>query len=211
MNGEKRLGVVVLLCALAVAGTTSATPTVNVGNHGLLPNQAGQTIQIFVSGGDLVPGVDFTLQVADTGPASEGGFGTIDGPNITGIDLLTGTIFAGGTQLGANTVPPQWWSRTAFTNSPVPASGLLATVTFSTVGFFSGTWDLKMRDAHFNSSTDWEGNGSVNGNGEGITNGTLYVVPEPATLSLLVPCAAAIAAGRRRRAAPHLARSCEGG
>ena len=200
MNVAKRFGAVLVLCALAaVAGPASATPTVNVGNHGLLPNQAGQTIQIFVSGGDLVPGVDFTLQVADTGPASEGGFGTIDGPNITGLDLLTGTIFAGGTQLGGTTVPPQWWSRTAFTNSPVAANGLLATVTFSTVGFFSGTWDLKMRDAQFNSSTDWEGNGSVNGTGEGITNGTLYIVPEPASLALLVPAAAAMVASRRRR------------
>jgi hypothetical protein len=200
--GKSVVALAVCAMSLLFVGTrASATPVVNVGTYGLQPNQAGQTIQIFVSGGDLVPGVDFTAQVADSGPVSEGGLGTIDGPNITGLDLLAGTIFAGGTQFGAGSPAPQWWSRTAITNGPaVPANGLLATITISTIGFNSGSWDLKLRDAQFNSSTDWEGNGIVNGTGEGITNGTIYIVPEPGTamLSMLVPAAALLRRQKRK-------------
>ena len=77
---------------------------INVGNHLLRPNTAGQTIDINVaSGGQPVQGVTLNLQVADGYP--DVGGSTIDGPNITAATVIgTGTIFAGN-NTGNNTVP----------------------------------------------------------------------------------------------------------
>lgn len=66
--------------------------------YSLLPNTPGQSVSVYVknTGGSAVQvgGVQLKVQVGDTGPASEGGVGTIDGPNITGLDVITGTAFA---------------------------------------------------------------------------------------------------------------------
>lgn len=142
---------------VAIAGPVTfaaATPTIVVGSHNLQPNQPDQTVQIFVSGGDLVAGVNFYIQTANGGPEAEAeGWippGTaIVAPAITNLDLLTGTIFAENNlgQLGG--LPPGAYPQIAFggtllASGYVPADGLLATVTIDTTGFLSGSFALSL-------------------------------------------------------------------
>jgi len=139
------------------------TPVIDVGHHVLLPDTPGQTFQVSVTGGDLVQGLNFNLQVADGGP--EWG-GVIDGPAIEALDILTGTIFDGnntgtvdldGGPPSGSDIAPQYEGRSTTTDSgSVPASGLLATVTIDTTGFSSGTWDLFLSNT-LNGPTDFAG------------------------------------------------------
>ena len=85
------MGCVVLLC---VPQTIWATPVIVVGEHELLADTADQLIEIMVSGGDSVQGLNLRLQVADGGTHPDAG-GSIDGPKISNIDLVSGTIFDG--------------------------------------------------------------------------------------------------------------------
>ena len=117
---------------------------IRVGNHVLLADTPGQEIQIFVTGGDDVQGLNLYVMVADGGPMLGG---TIIGPTIEDVDVYTGTIFAdnnaGQTALPEPTEVPQWESRTVVTTvGTVSAGGLLATITIDTTGFMVGTWDL---------------------------------------------------------------------
>jgi autotransporter-associated beta strand protein len=115
-------------------------PQISVGNHILLTNTPNQVIQISVSGGQPIQGLDLNVQIADGGiPAG----GTSTGPVIQSVDLLTGTIFqsnntnvtdvdrAGGVDL----VPMFEGCQTTTASGAVNASGLLATVTIDTTGF----------------------------------------------------------------------------
>ncbi|HUT58008.1 MAG TPA: hypothetical protein VNA25_09190 [Phycisphaerae bacterium] len=123
---------------------------INVDDHGLLPNTPGQVINISVTGGEQVNGLQFNLQVADGGPENGG---SIDGPVITNVDILTGTIFDGNNwgDLGWGPIPGPgpaqlWESWTLTASDTVPAAGLLAKVTFDTTGFFDAiSWDLWMK------------------------------------------------------------------
>src|SRR5690349_25173755 len=56
---------------------------IDVGDYTLLPTTPGQTISIRVSGGSAVQGLNSNVQVADGYPTG----GSIDGPNITGLDV----------------------------------------------------------------------------------------------------------------------------
>src|SRR3989304_2976478 len=78
-------------CGL-VEGRLLLAPVIEVGEHVLLPDQADQAIDIYVSGGDLVQGVNLNIQVADGGPEAGG---SINGPVIQDLRILEGTIFAG--------------------------------------------------------------------------------------------------------------------
>ena len=94
---------VLILARSATAGVTD--PSIVVGDHELLANTTNQLIQIFVTGGNAVQGLNFNAQIADAGPSTpecQSG-GMIDGPNITAADILSGTIFDGN-NTGA---PPQ--------------------------------------------------------------------------------------------------------
>ncbi len=164
-----------------VAQDTAATPLIAVGQHGLLPNTPGQTIGIFVSGGRLVEGVNFNIQVADGGPELGG---SQDGPAITGVDLINGTIFDNN-NTGENDLLamlgleyPQAAAHTTTTLSgSVAASGLLATVTIDTTGFATGTWSLRMANT-FNGPTDFAGIAAS------ITDGSISVGNAPSANDL---------------------------
>ncbi len=181
-----RIRLVACLFATVFTAMAWGTPTIDVGSHNLLPNQAGQQIQIFVSGDDAVQGLNLFLQVADGG-SSVGG--SIEGPEFTAVDILAGTIFDGQNtgQVGPdpNFMPDQIVDPYTTTPSGTVAAGdgsggqaLLATATISTVGWSSGTWDLKA-------------GGTVNGDSDfviisaTINNGTI-TVPEPATGGMLL-------------------------
>jgi hypothetical protein len=134
----------------AVPNIAQATPVVVVGNHTLLPNTAGQTIQINVTGGDPVSALIANFQIGDGGPPNGG---TTVGPAITSVDLTTGTIFANsnaGTVV-AEGVSPLLWAGEVVTldedgKRTVPAAGLLATVTLDTTGIFSGQFPFAMHN-----------------------------------------------------------------
>lgn len=165
-----------LLLTLLVGRPAPAAPMINVGTHELFADTPGQTLEIYVSGGDAVSGVNFNIQVADGGPETGG---SIDGPVITGLDILTGTIFAASNSGSVNPEAlagldyPQWESRTTLTaGGTVAASGLLATVTLDTTGFSAGqSFDLIMGGpTALNGPTDFAGLTAV------ITNGLINLV-----------------------------------
>jgi hypothetical protein len=164
-----QLGVLALVCT--VAWTVEAA-LIDVGSHQLLPNQAGQPIDIFVSGGEQVYGVDLFLQVAD-------GY---TGPVIQNVDILTGTIFDGNNQgeIGQGPVTPQVWVSGTVTSPQPPetvaAEGLLAHVLIDTSGFSSGSWDFKITDTLMGDSTLIN---NFNPPVMDVRNGRIYIGQQP--------------------------------
>lgn len=126
-------------------GQALSAPEVALGLIELLPNQSGQWVDLKVSnpgtGALELLGVNLHLQVADSGPASEGGFGTINGPNITAVDLVTGTLFASNNRGGTASAPASaqagLWTVVTDSGSvllPGGATVTLARVQFDTIG-----------------------------------------------------------------------------
>ena len=142
-------GAVVLLFCLLSAVTARSQIFINVGDHTLLPNTPGQTIDISVSGGIPVEGLNFNVQVADGFPDGVPP-GTVDGPNITGVDVL-GTASKPTIFFGNSTVPQQirfdaqvWSVSTTTSSGFVSTAGLLAILTIDTTGWFGGVWTLAL-------------------------------------------------------------------
>lgn len=79
-----------MVALLLWVSTSQASLIVNAGDHQLQPNTPAQQVKIQVTGGDSIAGLNLYLQVGD---------GTT-GPQITGIDLLDGTIFEGTANFG---------------------------------------------------------------------------------------------------------------
>ena len=73
----------------------------------------------------------------------------------------------------------------------VPADGVLVVLTIDTTGFQAGTWDLLLSGILGGHDTDFAG---VPAN---IINGTITVVPEPGTLSLLAAFALGLCTRKR--------------
>ena len=209
-----------LLLLLAASPPAMGSVVVSVGDWVLQPNAAGQVIEVRVArtGNETVDSMQFNLQVADGGPegGALGGPGLIDGPEITNVDILTGTIFAanniGDTQPGY--ILPQLWASGTETTSGtvVDPEGMLATVTIDTTGFLATdpvtSWELAL-DHTLNGPSmlyppDPDNdpivvvieNGSITLDGGGV-------IPEPSTLvvwSLLGVAGAFLVTRRRRRA-----------
>jgi hypothetical protein len=186
--------------ALTSAATITAPPALS-----LQRDTPGQTLQILVSGPEEVAGMSFAVQIADGGPGPVTQ-GLIDGPDITNVDLLSGALF-GGNNEGVDDVGsyPQLARRSVLTqaNTTIPlsgGSGVLATITLSTVGVAPGTYALILGGTPSAlSSTEF-----YNAAGETIVptivNGVVIVVPEPTSL-VLAFCGAvgvALAVWRKR-------------
>ncbi len=200
------LSLALLLLTVSLA---SGDATINVGHWILDPNTAGQEIELYVTGGDAVDGVDFFLQVADGGPEAPGG--SIDGPAITDVDILgppdrpgnEPTIFSGnntGEAAGGSLLPQFWQSGTSTDSGTVTADDRLATVTIDTSGFTSGSWELKMTGTLMGDSTFRSPPPGVT---TSITNGSISIatngIPEPSTLLLLVLGTFSLLSRRDRR------------
>jgi len=150
---------------------------IDVGNHLLQPNMTNQLIEVFVTGGELVQGVNFNLQIADGGPAVGG---TNIGPSISAVFLLEGTIFAGnntGQQDPGSFPQLAIWTVSTATGF-VQATGLLAKVVVDTTGFQQGTWPFALQNT-LNGPTDFAGKPAR------ITDGSITVIPEPSTKQLI--------------------------
>ena len=121
-----RLTRLTALSTLLVGVSLSAQPTVNVGPVDLQPDQAGQQVQVTVSGTESIGGLEFFAQVGDGS----------SGPVITGVDLLNGTIFEADNfgQFDLGSGPRNAAASTSVFFDAVQADGLLATLTISTEG-----------------------------------------------------------------------------
>jgi len=180
---------------LLLMGLSAQAATIDVGDHDLLAGRVSQKVEIYVSGGEAVQALNFRIQVADGGPEVPGG--SVDGPAITALDIITGTIF----ENNHNPVVvedefggpyPQWEGRTVTTSSDtVSANGLLATVTLDTTGFSVGeSWELAISMTANGTGTNISGaEGLIP---LGITDGTINLVPEPAVFVQLLGLTVAV-------------------
>ncbi len=185
----RRLVVANLFLILGLSSNAFAvgnTADVTLGNYQLLPNTPNQTIPIYVTGGALVAGMNFNLQVGDGGPAHGG----TPGPVFTNVDLVSNTIFqndhAPPTNLGSQPDPQvlTWDIVTANNGDYVSANGLLATVTVDTTGFTNGeTFPLEINNT-LNGRTNFVYDG-VTPVPSTLVDGQITVLPEPSTFFLL--------------------------
>lgn len=144
---------VILFGTVMCASPHSASALeIQVGHLLLAPNQAGQSIEVFVTGGDFVSGVNLYAQIGDGGPelAEYGLPAGQDGPSITAVDLKTASVFSSVPDPAVNQGSlPQvavWSLGIAAQGGQVPAQGRLATLTIDTTGFAAGRWDVKLSD-----------------------------------------------------------------
>ena len=171
-----------ICCVLLATSPAFAAPIIDPGEILLWPNRAGQRVPLFVSGGDLIEGLNLHLTVEGGGPeiSAEGK----PGPKITDVDVLTGTIFSGNNdgQTNAASFPQAWAVSTATSNGTVRAQGRLAVLTFDTTGFplDSGPFSLSLSDP-IGTPTDFAGIPAELS--EGVI--TISVIPEPASLTTL--------------------------
>ncbi|WP_432799174.1 hypothetical protein [Poriferisphaera sp. WC338] len=168
------------LSAFILSSPCLAAPSIQYGVNqtiNLLPNAADQEISFFISGITTPAiGLEFDIQVGDGG-IDLGGDNT--GPVITHIDLISNTIFADGSPTQTDVVTFDLARQSTIdVVSTVLEDGLLATVTFSTVGMDSGSYDLLLSGVAGSFNTDLFD--SI-GNPLSITapNGTINVIPEP--------------------------------
>jgi len=182
-----------LICIIVVLGLSTvavALPNINVGTHYVLPNQAGQTISIYVTGAALVQGLEFNVQIG----------GGTSGPTFQNVDILTGTIFAGALNNTGINIASYIHPRNAYQGTTTPGSttvstnGLLATLTIDTTGLYSGEYSLSLIN------TD-EGRTNFAGVYTDITDGSL-VIPEPTSL-LIILASSGLLIRRRRNKIRH--------
>lgn len=183
-------GMAIVLC---ISLTAMANPIVDVGSHNLIPNTSNQKITLYVSGGDLLAGLNFYAQVGDGGPelTTLGLPAGTAGPAITAVNLQpTSGIFTGkGTQTDSPGIPQVANSTFDVASGTVAASGKLVELTVDTTGFTTGTWALSLKNVlpFVDVGGPYATEGVVSGGGSipfSITNGTI-IVPEPATVALL--------------------------
>jgi hypothetical protein len=136
-----------MLLVLSAASMSDAA-VITVGNHVLVPNSGVQTIDILISGGEPMIGLDFTFSIGDGGVDFGG---TMTEP-LADVDLVgPGTIYHGnntGQQLGAyvpgsggTIVGPGLWGATyALTETGfIRAEGVLARLTIDTTDLSNPT------------------------------------------------------------------------
>jgi hypothetical protein len=208
------------LCASLIlligAVSSPAASSINVGNHSLLPNTPGQTIAIYVTGGDLIAAADLLIQIGDGGPERVNFPPLLAGTDAPGVPLPVGLpnanlqnptfgtdagIFAsvpnGGQSDGLGGSIPQLIGLSILTDTgTVAANGLLATLMIDTTGLTSGTWDLMLKDTLAGNTQFLDE--TANQVPLTIVNGRLTIVPEPTAIVPFAATSLALFALRRR-------------
>jgi len=206
-----------LAAVFVLASVSEAATQIVVGNHILFPNTPNQKIEILVTGGDQIQGVNLNAQIGND-PTSLGASPVFQfdanqhlvfpGPNLSTL-LAPGSIFAPPTGFGENDVtffPALWQAGSATASGTVAANGVLATLYIDTTGFLQGVWTLSLANT-IGGPTDWAGsifNGEEVPN-PFITDGSIIIFPEPgatftAVLATAVLGGVAIRRRHRRRA-----------
>jgi hypothetical protein len=130
--------VFVAALSLMICRAGDAAPSVKIGSIGLLPDTPGQVAQVYISGDQLVEAANLYLQVG----------GGAAGPEITQVDMSTGTIFDGSlwlqTDLGSVSNWQVAWGAVTTEGNPAAASGILANLTIDTTGLAWGVWPLRI-------------------------------------------------------------------
>ncbi len=203
------LGLVPFLASSAVSAPVPQVPTIEVGDHLFLPGET-KTIALYAGGDIAVQGLNLYVQIGDGG-AINGGVDTK--PKLTSIDVIgpdrTGigpaTIFNGNNTSQTNTFTDDLlWAVSVTTNTgSVTASDTrtLAFLTIDTTGTMPGdvyplllSGTAKGIFGAAGADTDFATMGAV------ITNGTITIVPEPSSITLLLLALGTVAlAGLRRR------------
>jgi hypothetical protein len=173
MSAVSRTIKCVLICTLVCwAAPFASAAAINAGMHTLQPNMPGQQVQIQVTGGEAVSGIDLFVQVGDGG-TTVGGDDT--GPKITNLDLVTGTIFAANhTDVFTDPAPLIWGATTTTTTGTVAASGVLATLTIDTTGITTGQFDLLLNPPATGATAFADAGITTN-----LTNGVLQIGAAP--------------------------------
>lgn len=185
---------VCLLCASA-----SGAPVINVGLIQAEPDTV-KTFAIEVTGGDPIQGLDLYVQVGDGGLTNGG---TDAAPVITAVDITgAGTLFAGNNngQSAMSAGPLIWSASTTTASGTVAASGVLGYVTIDTTGTQVGqSYDLLLSGVGKNLGIGPDGveTAFAGFSADSISNGTIEIVPEPLSLSVLA--VGGLLAWRRRR------------
>jgi hypothetical protein len=184
------------LAALALSTVSRASATITANTSSLSAGTAGQVVMLNIVGNDQIAGEDLRIQIND---------GTF-GPLMTNVDILTGTIFSGGS-IGSSAgliTTGQFANRianfSATTGSgSVSDTGLLAKITINTVGFAGTSFSLNLfgtQDGDTSLIVQQPSPLLVTPSFPGNT--FTVAVPEPASLGFLT--AAALLLFRRSRA-----------
>lgn len=198
MHRRVVLALGLLLCVPAIA---QAASSIVVGNHVLLPNTAGQNINLNVTGNDNIGAVDLFMVInGGTGPAP-----IVTAANVVAPGTIFGSVANSGLGLfGAPNNPPSLTPATATTTASgtVVSNGLLAVITFDTTGIPAGVYSWALTGHPLFGDTDFGTDENFDFIYPTVTNGTLTIVPEPASvvMGLFAAAGVGVVAIRKRRA-----------
>jgi len=164
----------------ASAEAAAAVPQITVGSHQIVAGEANQVIPLYVTGGQMVQGLDFYIELGDGG-LPNGGSDTI--PVISNVDIVgPGTLFHQSNTGQFDTFTSGLlWAVSTTTNSAVideiAADGLLAYVTIDAAGTVAGqSYSLSLMGVAEGIFGPPGVDTSFAGIGADITNGVLEVV-----------------------------------
>ncbi len=131
------------LVTVGVSVKAQTQLTLSFGDLTVAPNTPGQTIEVFVSGGNPVDAIQLNILIGDGGAITGG-----TNPNfdlVQDVDIITGTIFNGNNNgvSGARLAQDGFaFDSTSTVAGTVAADGLIATLTIDTTGLNSGSFSI---------------------------------------------------------------------
>jgi hypothetical protein len=188
-----------------MAAQAEAAVNVIIGNHNLAGGSASQVVVVEVSGGDPISGFNLRAQIGDgSGAGLEPKFADVQYTPGTIWDGKNATLIGSGPEAGFESLASK--SITLNTvgdsvNAGSPAAQNLLRLVIDTTGFASGTYPLKFSNTDYGINSSYQNTG-----GEqflNVTDGSITIVPEPATAGVLAS-GALLLTGLRRRRARHL-------